>query len=874
MGKWATVLQKLGWKKKTSELPDIDVDDLRIAFKARYHNFKLLLNANNKALEIMAEIEQALQGRRPFGMSFVKSRCIAISVKIFLLIKNLNELSDNKYQAINERFDLIQKQISSILNQKKISKDIRLIIPLEHIYKEMSDIVGSKMSNLGEIRNKINLTVPSGFVITASVYEHFMSENDLQTEIDQLFIATDINDMEALYNLSAEIQTQIINADIPQSIYDAIQNALEILKEKEGKSVQLAMRSSAIGEDTAETSFAGQYDSLLNVSIENVCEAYKKIVSSKYSVQAINYRLAKGLRDEDLAMCVGCIVMVNASCGGVIYTRNPVHFADDRIFINAAWGLPKSIVDGASMCDLFVISRKQPLSIELEQIHEKNKKTIFASTDGVCEVDIEEKDRNRPCLTHEQVIQLAEMAITIESYYQNPQDIEWAIDQNGNIYWLQARPLKHMDAVHDQFAAMPLDTEHIIAYGGVTASPGVAYGAVQHVSSRKDIIDFQEGAILVIEQAFPSFASLLSKASAVISEQGSFAGHLANVAREFQIPAIFGLKDIYKQLKSNEYITIDADNRSIYRGKQESILASAHTEKKNLMVGSPVFETLKTISDYIISLNLLDPDSSHFAPEYCQTYHDITRFSHEKAVYEMFNFGKEHQFSERSSKQLFYKVPMQWWILNLDDGFKQEVTKKYVTIDNIASIPMLALWEGILAIPWEGPPPIDGKGFASIMFQATTNTALNTGTQSKYNDRNYFMISKQFCSLSSRLGFHFSTLEALVSDRTSENYVTYRFKGGAADYQRRLKRVAFIGDIIEAYGFKVDIKEDSLSARVEGKDQEFMKERLKILGYLTMHTRQLDMIMTNPSLVEYYNTKIHKDIAKVLAKENNEPMSS
>ena len=135
-------------------------EDLRLAFRGRYHLFKLLLNANNKALDIMTEMEEALKGTWPFGMSFVRSRCTSVSTSVFQIVKNLNDLAPGKYGALFSRFKEIQMKVNPFISPKMLSRDGALVKPLREVDKSMADLVGSKMANLAEIGRQVDFRIP------------------------------------------------------------------------------------------------------------------------------------------------------------------------------------------------------------------------------------------------------------------------------------------------------------------------------------------------------------------------------------------------------------------------------------------------------------------------------------------------------------------------------------------------------------------------------------------------------------------------------------------------------------------------------------------------------------------------------------------
>jgi pyruvate,water dikinase len=162
---------------------------------------------------------------------------------------------------------------------------------------------------------------------------------------------------------------------------------------------------------------------------------------------------------------------------------------------------------------------------------------------------------------------------------------------------------------------------------------------------------------------------------------------------------------------------------------------------------------------------------------------------------------------------------------------------------------------------------MSGRGFASVLFEATANPALATPFRKPYAQQNYFMISSTFMNLQSRFGFHFAAVEAVAGERDHENYLGFSFKGGAADLERRAGRVAMICDILEERGFAVEAREDHATARLAGLPAAAMERQLELVGYLIMHTRQLDMIMNDPAVVAHYRAKIVADLARIASGE-------
>ena len=829
--------------------PRAGPEELRAAFHAHYRAFRSLLTANNDALEVMAEMEDALHAGAPYGMAFVRGKCTAAGVAVYRMVQALVELSDGRYRELPERLREITTRIEAVLSRHPEPAGTRFVVPLEEIDRRAVDEVGAKLANLGEVRNRLGLRVPDGFAVTAAASRHFLEATGLQVEINRRLKTLDPDDLEALYATSTAIQKLIGSAPLPGPLERAITGEVGRLRGPGGNPPLLALRSSAQGEDGRRASFAGQYRTHLGVRPELVPHQWKGIVAGKYRGEAIAYRQQRGYRHQDVLMGVGCLVMVDAAVSGVAYTRPPGEPRAPWILVHAAAGLGTGVVEGSAPWTLFRISREPPHA-------------IAARAPGAGGGPADPGD--------EALRGLARACVRIEEHFGTPQDVEWAIDREGRLFVLQARPLGAglAEAAADAPQAVaPGDGEAPLLAGGVTASRGVGAGPVFRVRSGTDVLRFPRGAVLVVETPYPDWAVLVSRAAAILAASGQIASHLATVAREFAVPAVFDLPGVL-ELEPGRTVTVDATSRRVLDGRVEALLRSP-PPRPNLMAGSPVERVLEDALALVTPLHLTAPDSPRFRPSSCRTLHDVTRFCHEKAVAEMFGFGARRRFAEKTAKRLLVDgEPSQWWVIDLEDGFRAGVdpASRFVAVEDVVSEPMRAVWMGMTAVPWSGPPPLSLRGFGAIVAHSAMNPQLDPAVRSSLSARNYFLVSRSFCNLSVRLGYHFALAEASFSDLLAESYVNFQFKGGAADEGRRRRRVRLLAESLRDIGFRVETTGDALAARIEKRPVPYLRERLVVLGYLLIHTRQIDMVMDEQAFVDRYRARIDADIRTLRAR--------
>lgn len=834
----------------SKESPADNLSEMNALFRFRYSLFKELLAANSELLTVLSDMDEKLKGEHVFGLFYINNQVNKSLKYAFQMVKSLNVMSGGKHRGLYDSLEEINNQIKAIIAERKAEKAPRAVMPYDQIYLKDADWAGGKNANLGEIKNCLNIPVPEGFAITTKGFHDFFDFNNLKEEIIKQKNLIYINEIDLLNNVSAETLELVRSKPMPPALEEEITAGCRALW-GDDQEVLVAMRSSAVGED-GDISYAGQFLTILGVTRSKICEAYKSIIASLYSARSISYRSSKGVYDEDLAMAVACLKMVDSRASGVLYTRHPYDITNENILINAVWGLGPYAVDGVISPDAYTVTKDDELSIIEKNISTKPVQLVLNRQGGVEERPVAAELQSTACLNDEKIRLLAGYGAALENHYKCAQDIEWALDPEGTLLILQSRPLKIQSPKnYCLLKAAPLKGYRLIVDAGEIAAQGVGAGPVYQVESVADLTDFPQGAVLVARHSSPEYVLVMRTCTAIIVEAGSVSGHMASLAREFNVPTIICNQSVIDLLPPEMTITVDAYTGRVYEGVVEELLAAVKKDEAH-MKGTPVYEQLQRVAKYVIPLNLVNPDAPEFTPAGCTTLHDLARYCHEFSYKEMFQISDLASKFHGWSMKLDAMLPMDIHLIDLGSGLKEDAAISWsgVKVDDIASVPFLALIRGMLNKELQAmePRPINLSGLLSVIREQT----LTPGHHGeRFGDRSYAIIADKYLNFSSRVGYHYSVIDAYCGDTVNKNYITFSFKGGAADDVRKNRRVRAISLILEQEGFRVNVKGDKVDARLQKYPNSYIESRIDILGRLLIFTRQLDMLMTSEESVAW-----------------------
>jgi pyruvate,water dikinase len=809
------------------------------ALRTRVEKLRDLVERNNRVLGLMADAEEKLSGEYIFDKQYLRWLDAELADSVHAAVQDLSQITREHHKTLEETFQRIRNRIDAILESGKPPQPVPLCIPLERLGSEEAIHAGEKMARLGELRSRLNVPVPPGFVVTASAFAGVTGHPALAPLVD----AIDSTDTDPVA-VCAELQDRLKDIPLPKKVVSAIKSGLKPF----GRQDRFAVRSSAIGED-GRLSFAGVYDTVMNVSRNAVIDACRQVIASLFSERAVLYRQSHGSPMKRASMAVGCMRMIRAAASGVLYTLDPADPSSDAMLISAAWGFGATVVEGTGAADRFLVDRSPPHRILDAVIAEKADQFLADAVTGLRRMPVEEDRRSEPSIGDTHLRLLAATALAVERYTHAPQDIEWAIDEQGALWILQARPLRldtSPTAHPDALAAAVAGHAVLMQGAGVVACRGIAAGRVVLLDSAGKRENTPSGSVLVTQSASPTLAHLLPSAAALISESGSSAGHLAALAREYHVPALMAAGAASRILESGREVTVDTEENVVYDGRVDALI------RHGLLQGDRYedtreFRMLRRMLKFVTPLHLLDPASPRFSPEQSSSYHDIIRFAHEKAVLALSNPNNLNwRHARRWLRRVPLDIPLGLSLIDLGGGVATKTPPGDVGPAHITCTPLAILLEALSAPGVWGTLPTDMDLTAFMSSVTRSNDLADPGTMMVR--RNLAIVSGNHMNLSLYLGYHFNIIDCYLGESPEDSYMFFRFSGGASELTRRVRRADLLDRILSRYGFAVERTADLVLARLHGVSPAGMKRRLQMTGRLIGFTRQLDILLRNEDI--------------------------
>ena len=449
------------------------------------------------------------------------------------------------------------------------------VVTLGEVSESDLPLVGGKASKLGELVRE-GLPVPPGFVLTTEAYDAFVDQTALKTELPAALATIQPDRAESVEAASQRIRHLFETVPFPPALLDEIESAYDMFARQ--YSVRFcAVRSSATAEDLEGASFAGLQDTYLNVTgTEQVVTAVRKCWGSLFTPRVLVYRHRKGFDQRTVRLAVLIQKMVDADVSGILFTRDP-NTGENHMIVEAGWGLGEAIVGGEVTPDHYVIDGSS-LKIIHKQLSEQKVRLVRAETGGNRREDVPAAERSAQKLPDPRLQRLASLARVIESHYRRPMDVEWCGDAE-TLYIVQARPVTTIPkstapSSVTEPGAKPTGGEapgeEAPILRGFGASPGVAVGTARILHGPAEMEKLKAGEILVTTMTTPDMVPAMSRAAAIVTDEGGMTCHAAIVSRELGVPCVVGTREATKLVTDGAEVTVDGKTGTVYRGARSA----------------------------------------------------------------------------------------------------------------------------------------------------------------------------------------------------------------------------------------------------------------------------------------------------------------
>ena len=827
--------------------------------KARYHAFRVFLENNGRALELVIDTDRALARGDDRELSAITGELLSVAGE---LVDGLNLLSADAHEELYE----LHGRMASAVND---SLDSLTLVPasappclfLDEIGLSDQRQTGSKAANLAMLR-RMGLPVPEAFVCTVRACRLFLEEAGIEGGIRRALRDAELGRI-GLGEAAAAIRDMIMAAPLPPALERALVDNRSRLT-AEGCGVAVSVRSSGVAEDGTAYSFAGQYTSVLNVvGDEALMKAFREVVASGFGSRVMSYRQRIGMDPAVFDVAVLVQRMVPARAAGVLMTRDPGHPSSGRMLISAVSGLGTMAVGGAAPSDLYrpwradAAQGPEDAAGDVEAvIAGKTVREVADISGGLREEPVPESEREVALLSPPQVAQLARYGEMIESLNGMSQDIEWALDADGALHLLQARPLRVAAG-----GTAPAGALSVPLVNGMCASAGKAVGQVLAVRTAEELEaaaksgDEDGMRILVLPQSIVEASPHLSRFAGLVVEAGNPTDHLSCIARECGLPMITGAVEASGRLASQQWVVLDADNGQVLEASAELWSAcrpqaprshSAQAAEARCTLDPPREELRKLI----VPLNLTDAYGPTFSLAQCRSFHDLIRYTHEMAVLAMFHAGdKVMEDAGGLLHPLDIGVPFHFLVVDVGGGVRREATsagtsrrgirQRVLGPNDILSRPLAAVCEGLTTpgLSWHVGP--DGSALSGLF----SRNMLDACSARPAGSFNYALAARDYLNLNSRVEYHFAMLDAVCGGSAQANYVRFRFKGGGSSAGRTNRRARFLREVLEGNGFVTSVKGDLVTASLTGAGRDTVRDKLVMLGRLIGFSRCLDAVM-------------------------------